>query len=66
MGGNAVKHVGRMLTIVEAGRWVHGGSFYHSIYIYMFVIFYNKRYLNVSLSNEDFYTMRWQKGSITS
>ena len=52
-----VKRVGRMLTVVEAGR-THGGSFYHSIYIYMFVIFYNKRSLNVSLSNEDFYTMR--------
>ena len=30
-----VKYVGRMLTIVEAGRWAHGGSCYHFIYICM-------------------------------
>ena len=30
-----VKHVGRMLTIVEAGRWAHGGKWNGSMNICM-------------------------------
>ena len=53
-----IKQVGRMLTTAEAGSGPMGVHSAVPFTFCMFEIFYNKRFLNVSLSNEAFYKMR--------